>query len=304
MNEIVPSKDEFFVIKEICNNAMASQLLPKNLTLPGAVLVALKGRELGIPPIMALSEIAVINGKTAMSAVLMMSLVQKAYPHLKVKYDQTETKCTVSVLENTETGWQAFSFSMDDAERAGLLFVYPGKQPGPWHKFPRAMMRSRAVSEMCRALFPAALMGSVYTPEELGGQVRDVELEPINRPIEEIKQVSKPVNQAPQSNKTVVPPVDLTISSMEPQSTFDDLDIPMSAAAPILPKKGSLDAQTKANQPQLKRLFTMSNERGVTEELLKKILLERYGYTSTKDLKVDQYNELISFIEKTFAVIK
>jgi hypothetical protein len=172
MNQIIPSKDDYQTLQQIGQQALASSLLDPKLSPAKAMLIMLKGRELNIPPIMALSEISVINGKTTMSAVLMLSLVRKCYPHLKIKFEQTDQKCSVSVLEDKETGWQTFSFSMDDAKRAGLL-----DKKGPWHSYPRAMMRSRAVSEMCRSLFPDALMGAVYTSEELDGEVRDVDLE-------------------------------------------------------------------------------------------------------------------------------
>lgn len=173
MNQIIPSKDDYQILQHICQQAIASTLFSgSNLTPAKALLITLKGRELNIPPIMALSEISVINGKTTMSAVLMLSLVRKTYPHLKIKFEQTDLKCSVSVLEDKETGWQTFSFSMDDAKRAGLL-----DRKGPWHSYPRAMMRSRAVSEMCRSLFPDALMGATYTPEELGGESRDADFE-------------------------------------------------------------------------------------------------------------------------------
>jgi hypothetical protein len=56
---------------------------------------------------------------------------------------------------------------MEDAHRAGLS----GK--GPWKSYPAAMLRARAISAMARAMFPDALSGVVYTPEELGAEVDD-----------------------------------------------------------------------------------------------------------------------------------
>jgi hypothetical protein len=50
---------------------------------------------------------------------------------------------------------------MEDAKVAGLL------SKDTWKKYPEAMLRARCVAIVARALFPDAIMGASYTPEEL-----------------------------------------------------------------------------------------------------------------------------------------
>ena len=52
------------------------------------------------------------------------------------------------------------------AEKAELLFVRPGKPPGPWHTIPKQMLRASCKSELARLEYPDLLAG-LYTPEEL-----------------------------------------------------------------------------------------------------------------------------------------
>jgi hypothetical protein len=54
---------------------------------------------------------------------------------------------------------------MDEAKAAQLL----GKDV--WKKYPAAMLRARAISAMARAMFPDAINGVSYTPEELGSEI-------------------------------------------------------------------------------------------------------------------------------------
>lgn len=84
---------------------------------------------------------------------------------------------------------------MEDAKRANLT----GK--GPWVTYPAAMLRARCISSMARAMFPDALSGVVYTPEELGAQVDDdgsvieIPVDPIS-PEPEKKAIVNPLKES------------------------------------------------------------------------------------------------------------
>ncbi|MGH3088644.1 MAG: hypothetical protein ACRDSJ_15170, partial [Rubrobacteraceae bacterium] len=69
--------------------------LPKAIKTPQqAAAIILKGQELRIPAMQALSHIHVIEGKPTMSAELMVSLVQRAGHKLRVLETSPES-CTV-----------------------------------------------------------------------------------------------------------------------------------------------------------------------------------------------------------------
>lgn len=139
-----------------------SGLLPNSIKTPEqAVVIMLKGREMGMPPMQAFNHINVIQGKPTLSSEAMLAQIQKVHPRAKVEYEKLDSDgCTIVA---TRPGHKPvrISFTMEDAKKAGLA----GKDN--WHKFPRAMLRSRCISEMARSVFPDALMGASYTPEEL-----------------------------------------------------------------------------------------------------------------------------------------
>ena len=165
------STDEFDSLQRQCKLAVTSGLLPDeynkggaNQQLAKAVVVALKGRELGIPMMQAFGQIHVIKGKPTISAELMLALIYRAHPEAKIdfiKYDNHICSIEAARPNGKST---VFEFSMEDAEKAGLL------RNDTWKKYPRAMLRSRCISEMGRTMFPDALMGCSYTPDELGGE--------------------------------------------------------------------------------------------------------------------------------------
>lgn len=164
----LPTIQEFQTMKELGTMAVKSGLIPTSINTPEkAVIIMLKGRELGIPPMQAFSSIAVVNGKPTMSAELMLAMIYKNVPGAIVNFDITDSKkCEISAKRPNGKSTK-FSFTMDDAKTANLT----GK--GPWMTYPAAMLRARCVSAMARAMFPDALSGVVYTPEELGAEVDD-----------------------------------------------------------------------------------------------------------------------------------
>lgn len=143
-----------------------SGLLPTSIkTAAAAFLVMKAGRELGIPATYALRNIHIIQNRPTCSAELMLSLVHQRYGPSRILVKQsTDERCVVLCRPvgwdiTTETVW-----TLEDARRAKL------DQKETWKQYPRAMLRSRAVSEACRSHFPAAIAG-MYTPEEIGAAV-------------------------------------------------------------------------------------------------------------------------------------
>jgi len=163
---MLPGATQWELLSRQASALLQSGLLPSSLKRPEQVIVViLKGRELGIPPMQALEHIHVISGKPTMSAELMLAQILKLHPATKISYpEMNNERC---VIEVTRAGNKnsLFGFTVDDAQRAGLT-----SNPS-WKKYPRAMCRSRAIAEMARAIFPDALAGVSYTPEELGAVV-------------------------------------------------------------------------------------------------------------------------------------
>lgn len=155
-----------------------SGMLPSGIKTPQQALTIMSvGREIGVPPTYALRNIHVIGGKPTCSAELLMALVRRTYGQSAIRVKEaTNESCTVEYREAGWDGVSSLTFSIADAKQAGLA------SRDMWKQYPRAMLRSRAVSETVRTAFPECISG-LYTPEELGAQVRvtadgSVELDP------------------------------------------------------------------------------------------------------------------------------
>src|SRR5690606_31794716 len=152
-------------IQALGQTLVKSGLLPQGVRTPeAAVAIILKGRELGIPPMQALSHIHVINGKPTLSAELMLAMVMKAGHEVWI-VETTSERCAIAGKRRGSGREQSLTFTLEDAQRAGVTTNQT------WKKYPDAMLRARAISAFCRMFAPDVLMGVSYTPEELGADV-------------------------------------------------------------------------------------------------------------------------------------
>ncbi len=138
--------------------AGAGDMVPKAFQgQPQAAMAAIvRGMEVGLAPMQALSSIAVINGSATLWGDAIPALVQRAGHTIDVDYEgQGDGLTAVATLTRGDTGKQIVRrFSLADAKRAGLL----GKQ-GPWQQYPQRMIAHRARSWAVRDGAADALMG-------------------------------------------------------------------------------------------------------------------------------------------------
>lgn len=141
----------------------SSAIVPKAYQgKPSDILVAVQmGAELGLKPIQALQNIAVINSRPSVYGDALLALVQvhPSFEDIKEWFDEkTNTAfCTVKRKNQSE---HTVSFSSEDAKKAGLW----GKS-GPWSLYPKRMMQMRARGFALRDKFADAL-GGLITSEE------------------------------------------------------------------------------------------------------------------------------------------
>jgi hypothetical protein len=124
---------------------------------PNATMAAIvRGMEIGLAPMQALSSIAVINGRATIWGDAIPALLQRAGHHIDVDYEGSGDNLTaVATLTRGDTGKVIVRrFGLADAKRAGLL----GKQ-GPWQQYPQRMIAHRARSWAARDGAADALMG-------------------------------------------------------------------------------------------------------------------------------------------------
>jgi hypothetical protein len=146
-----------------------------------ALVKILAGKEIGVTPFQAMTNIHIIQGKATMGANLMAAKVKGSS-----KYDYRVTKltnkvCKIMFKQRTATvsQWEElgeFTYSVEDAERAGLV-----KDGSSWVKYPQNMLFARAISSGVRLYCPDVFNGNlVYVPEEMGAQV-DEDGEPVGK---------------------------------------------------------------------------------------------------------------------------
>ncbi len=147
-----------------CSELIASSsICPKGYQgQPGNVLVALQmGQELGLKPMQALQNIAVINGRPSLWGDAMVAVCRqsKDWEFISEIYDEKAEAfvCTVKRRNEPEV---VRSFSMSDAKTAGLL----GKD-GPWRSYPKRMLQMRARGFALRDAFPDTLRGILIKEE-------------------------------------------------------------------------------------------------------------------------------------------
>jgi len=137
-----------------------------------AFVILSMGMELGLSATQAFRSIHVIKGKPCLSADLMVGLC-KASPACRC-FELVESTDEIATYRTQRKGESetAMSFTMKDAQRAGLVV-----DGGNWRKYPAAMLRARAASALARAVYPDVCAG-MYTPDEMLNVVPD-EVQPI-----------------------------------------------------------------------------------------------------------------------------
>lgn len=147
---------------------------PKGMERPESVLIALQhGAELGLPPMAALQNIAVINGRPGIYGDAALALVR--HSGLLESYEERE----VGTRGKDDWGFEikvkrkdslpaVESFTVADAKTANLW-----AKAGPWTLYPKRMLKFRARGFSLRDNFGDVLKG-LRTVEELNDMPVDV----------------------------------------------------------------------------------------------------------------------------------
>lgn len=132
-----------------------SDLVPKDFKgKPANCLIAMQwGAEIGLQPLQALQNLAVINGRPALWGDAVIALVRGS-PLCEYVQESDDGKMATCKVKRRNEPEQVRTFSMDDAKAAGLM----GKA-GPWTQYPKRMRQMRARAFALRDVFPDVLRG-------------------------------------------------------------------------------------------------------------------------------------------------
>lgn len=147
----------------------ASTMLASSSLVPDALrgkpqdvmLVLWTAREYGFGAMQGLQSLHVIKGKVVFSATMIQGLVESSG---KCEYlmlvESTAERATYETLRKGQPRPVTMSYTLEQAKRAGLA----GKDN--WKNHGEAMLRARALTTICRAVY-GDVMSGVYTPDEL-----------------------------------------------------------------------------------------------------------------------------------------
>jgi hypothetical protein len=156
-------KDEFANVQRQAAVLAKTNMVPSPYRgKPDDILAAwLYGRELGFQLMQAVNNLDVIEGRPALRSAAMAGLVNQSGKGKLEYLENTAQKATVRGTRLDTGATLTFTWTVDMARRAKLL------AKSNWEHYPEAMLLSRAISQVCRTLFPDVLRGMIYSSEEL-----------------------------------------------------------------------------------------------------------------------------------------
>lgn len=158
------SPARFQTMCQMADVFIRSKMLPSSIqTAEQAILIMVKGQELGLQPLQALNGINVIQGKPTVSPQLMLALINASGELEDIRYDLQETHvvCTMKRRGKTE---HSERFGQKEAQNMGL------NSKDNYRKQPQTMYKWRATAAAARVVFPDVIDG-LLTPEEMGADV-------------------------------------------------------------------------------------------------------------------------------------
>jgi hypothetical protein len=146
-----------------------SRIIPAAYRNRSADVVAagLAGLAFGWDLMTSLRNYHVIEGTASLRPEAMLGLVRRAGHSVTLTIENgNDGRQAVAHGKRADTSDEHTAiFSQADAARAGLA------KKKNWEQYLDSMLTWRAVSALCRVLFPDVVLGAGYVPEEIGGDV-------------------------------------------------------------------------------------------------------------------------------------
>ncbi len=142
-------------------------------TPEAALTLMLIAQEEGTGVAAACRDFHVIEGRPALRVDAMLARFHAAGG--SVEWERLDDQAAIASFAARRGKPLKLDWTIERAKQAGLVRTNRDGSPGMWLKYPRAMLRSRLVSEGIRTVAPETIVG-VYTAEELRDEpeLRDI----------------------------------------------------------------------------------------------------------------------------------
>lgn len=168
---------------------IASGLVPAGVKSPeAAMFIILTGRDLGLSPVQSLRSIHVIQGKVEVAADQQLGLFHRAGGRSQW-LELTNEKAVLKLVAPWLIEPHVETFTMQDAKQAKL-------GGDNWQKYPKAMLRSRAITAALKSIGFDPTAGC-YAPGEIGGEAVVVGDVVENAPDPKANGVASPIGASP-----------------------------------------------------------------------------------------------------------
>ncbi|AUX86888.1 transcriptional regulator (plasmid) [Acinetobacter sp. ACNIH2] len=277
-----------------------SEIVPKDYQKkPGNILVAMQwGAEIGLQPLQAMQNIAVINGRPSLWGDAVLALVRSS--GLLEQFEETQTDDVATCIVKRK-GHKAVTktFSKEDAKRAGLL-----TKQGPWSQYPRRMMQMRARGYALRDEFTDILKGFGVAEEERDKEI-DVTPEPSNikkhqgasglkAQLEHREQQDKVVDMAPEFDTAAL------IAEIAAAESLDQLKQVGSTVPDDLGEPAQTDIKNAYAAKKFYLQLVVDLEDAADVEVINSIMGERFE-PNTSYLTDEQIDKINSIYERKAA---
>ena len=238
MNELAANGDQ----------AVKTGMLPDHIKTGWQfAVIAATGHELGMQPMRAIRSLAMVKGKVVESADSQLARFKAAGGRSQFEV-LDETKAVLHLIhpngdKHTE------SFTIEDAKRAGL------SSNSNYSKFPKAMLRSRAITAGLKSVGWEGAVGA-YDPDELRSEEFPERTYEAAREPAMIRPQGQPARPVTKSVKEVA--TGITVAHVD---RFEQQATAVAAATPGDMERSRLAVNKAANAAALERMQTVTEER-------------------------------------------
>jgi hypothetical protein len=257
-----------------------TDFVPKGLRGNEAAITAalLTANELGVGGMTGLANIAIVEGKPALSATLMRALVLSRGHEIWFEDLKTTSVTACGRRRGPDAPITRVSWTMEMARTALLI------NKDNWKKYPRAMLEARSSSELCRLVFADCLAGLMHSVEELEDGIVTVDAGGDTRP---------PETGNTRRRRLAAP----SVASVDETPPGQRPALPTDAPAPPPSEPAAVpEGQT----PQLKKLHAAFGKIDVKDRedrlAITALILER-EVASSKDLNTEEVDKVVATLD-------